>query len=135
MHDLSSSSYLGNAVFPRPVIFRTFSVMYFSNIFARTLRKPFFFSVSVGLIVAIRHASWRLGQQRSSSTPVCHWPASGWCPSCGSRSSVPLPRFSARLSSVDHASAFPLGSSRISLKCSIQRSSCSLSSEGILACL
>ena len=21
-----------------------------------------------------------------SSTPVCHWPASGWCPSCGSRS-------------------------------------------------
>ena len=33
----------------------------------------------------------------------------GRCPSCGSCSSFPLPEFFARLSSVDHASAFPLG--------------------------
>ena len=26
------------------------------------------------------HASWCIGQQRSSSNPVCHWPASGGCP-------------------------------------------------------
>ena len=33
----------------------------------------------------------------------------GRCPSCGSCSSFPLPEFFARLSSVDHASAFLLG--------------------------
>ena len=45
-------------------------------------------------------------QQRNSSTPVCHLPASGCCSSCSSSSSSPLPQFFARLSSVDHASAF-----------------------------
>ena len=63
------------------------------------------------MIITIHHASWHIGQQRNSSTPVCLWPASGWCPSCGSCSSFPLPQFFARLSSVNHASTFPLGSS------------------------
>ena len=63
------------------------------------------------LVVTARHANWREWQQRSFSTTACHWPVSGWCPSCGSCSSFPLPRFSARLSSVDHASAYPLESS------------------------
>ena len=65
---------------------------------------------SIIIIITTRHACWRIGRQRSSSTPVCHWPASGWCPSCSSCSSFPLPQFFARLSSVDHASAFPPGS-------------------------
>ena len=70
------------------------------------------------IIITTRHAGWRIGQQRSSSTPVCLWPASGWCPSCGSSSSFPLPQFFARLSSVDHASAFSLGSSESLWWCS-----------------
>ena len=28
------------------------------------------------IITTTRHACWRRGQQRSSSIPVCHWPAS-----------------------------------------------------------
>ena len=62
------------------------------------------------IIITTRHASWPIGQQRSSSTPVCHWPAAGWCPSCSSCPSFLLPQFFARLPSVDHTSAFPLGS-------------------------
>ena len=61
------------------------------------------------VIITTRHASWPTGQQRSSSTPVCHWPASGWCPSCGSSSSFSPPQFFARLTTVDNASAVPLG--------------------------
>ena len=38
-----------------------------------------------------------------------------WCPSCASSSSFPLPQFFARLSSVDHSVAFPLGSSGLQL--------------------
>ena len=49
------------------------------------------------------------------STSVCHLPASGRCPSCGSCSSFPLPQFFSRLSSVNHASAFPQGSSGLQL--------------------
>ena len=41
------------------------------------------------IIITTCHTCWRIGQQQSSSTPVCHWPASGWCPSCASCSSVP----------------------------------------------
>ena len=73
-------------------------------------RRPFLQGIERRVsLVTTSHASWRIGQQRSSPTPVCHWPASGWCPSCGSCSSFPIPEFFARLSSVDHASAFPLG--------------------------
>ena len=61
------------------------------------------------IVITTRHACWRIEQQRSSSTHVCHWPASGWCPGCGSCSSFPFPQFFARLPSVDHASAFPSG--------------------------
>ena len=50
-------------------------------------------------------------QRRSSSTPVCYWPVSGWCPSCGSWS---LPQFFAGLSSVDNVSAVPLGPNGVS---------------------
>ena len=66
-------------------------------------------------LVTTGHTSWRIGQQQSSSTPFCHWPASGRCPSCGS-SSFPRPQFFARLFSVDLASAFPLGSSGLAWK-------------------
>ena len=31
-------------------------------------------------LVTSRHASWHRGHQRSSFTPVCHWPASGRAP-------------------------------------------------------
>ena len=58
---------------------------------------------------------WHTGQQRSSSTPVCLWPASGRCPSYGSCSSFLLPQFFTRLSSVNHASTFPPGSSGLQL--------------------
>ena len=68
------------------------------------------------IIVTTRHASWHTRQQRNSSAPVCHWPACGWCPSCGSSSSFPLPQFFTKLPSVDHASAFPLGSSGLQLR-------------------
>ena len=61
------------------------------------------------------HTIWHIGQQWRSSTPFCHWPASGWCPSCGSCSSFPLPQPFTRFSSVDHASALPLGSSGLQL--------------------
>ena len=54
------------------------------------------------------HASWCIGQQQSSSTPVCHWPASGWCPSWGSCPSFPLPQFFRSLSSVDHFPKYTL---------------------------
>ena len=67
------------------------------------------------IIITTRHASWHIGQQWSSSTPICHWPASGWCPSCSSCSSFLLPQFFARLPSVDHTSTFPLGSSGLQL--------------------
>ena len=40
------------------------------------------------VVITTRHASWRIGQHRSSSTHVCHWPASVWWPSCGSCSSI-----------------------------------------------
>ena len=33
--------------------------------------------------ITTRHASWRIGQQRSSSTPVCIRPSSEWRPSFG----------------------------------------------------
>ena len=55
------------------------------------------------IIITTRHASRRIGQQQSSSSPVCHWPASRWCPSCGSCSSYLLLQFFTRLSSVDQA--------------------------------
>ena len=57
------------------------------------------------IIITTHHASWRIRQQQSSSTPVCHWPASGWCPRCGSCSSFPLPKFFARLFLISHAAA------------------------------
>ena len=53
-----------------------------------------------------------------AATKLLHpylWPAPGWCPSCGSCSLFPLPQFFPWLSSVDHASAFPLGSSGLQL--------------------
>ena len=53
------------------------------------------------IIITPCHASWYIGQQRSFSTPVCHWPASGWRPSCGSCSSFLLPQFFTRLFSVN----------------------------------
>ena len=53
--------------------------------------------------VTTHHASWCTWQQWNSSTPVCHWPASGRCPSCCSSSSFLLPQLLARLSSVNHA--------------------------------
>ena len=52
---------------------------------------------------------------RQLASPVCHWPASGQCPSFGSCSSFPLPQFFARFSSVNHASTFPLESSGLQL--------------------
>ena len=71
----------------------------------------FLSSFSIIMLVTTRHASWRIGQQRSSSTPVCHWPASGGCSSCSSSFTFPLPQLFARMPSADHASTFPLGSS------------------------
>ena len=68
-------------------------------------------SGSEELVMTTHHASQCIGQQRSSSAPVCHWPASGWCPSCGSCSSFSLPQLLARLSSVYRTSTSPLGSS------------------------
>ena len=72
-------------------------------------------SLAVSQLVTTHHTSWHVGQQRSSSIPVCPWPASGWCPRCGTWSSFPRPQFFARLSSVDHASAFRLGSSGVGI--------------------
>ena len=86
------------------------------------------------IIITICHACWHIGQQRSSSTPVWYWPTSGWCPSCGSCSSFLLQQFFARLSSVDHASAFPLGSSGLQLwwwsrhPCTARAKSCTTTS-------
>ena len=57
--------------------------------------------------VAALYASWRIEEHRSSSSPVCHWPASEWCPSCGSRSSFSPPQFFVRLSSVNASSPLP----------------------------
>ena len=48
-------------------------------------------------IISTRHASRCIEQQRSSPTSVCHWPASGWCPSCVSCSLLLLRQFFARL--------------------------------------
>ena len=71
-------------------------------------------SESLPFTPAARRLAKPTGQQRGSSTRVCHWSASGWwCPSCGSCSSFPPPQFFSRLSSVDHASAFRLGSNGI----------------------
>ena len=70
---------------------------------------------AVVITITTRHASCRIGRQRSSSTPDCDWPASGWCPvrcpSLRSWSSFLLPQIFAMLSSVDHASGFPVRSS------------------------
>ena len=38
--------------------------------------------LSVTYLLTAHHASWGIGRQQSSSIAVCHWPASGWCPSC-----------------------------------------------------
>ena len=67
------------------------------------------------IIITTRHSSWCIGQQWSFFTPLCHGPASGWCPSCSSSSSFLLPHFFAKLSLVNHASAFCLGSSGLQL--------------------